>query len=163
MTPPPASRHGHGDETVVYTDGSCLGNPGPGGWAWAVPGGRYASGAEPATTNQRMEVTAVLRALEAVQGPLHVLSDSAYVVNCFRDRWWEGWRRRAWRNAAGKPVANRDLWEPLLELALDPGRPVRFGKVKGHSGDAMNDWVDQLAVDAAATGRGTGGDHAAPS
>ncbi len=100
-------------ETVVYTDGSSLGNPGPGGWAWAVPNGPYASGAEPRSTNQRMEVTAVIRALEANQGPVHVKSDSTYVVNCFRDRWWEGWKRRGWRNTAGKPVANRDLWEPL--------------------------------------------------
>jgi ribonuclease HI len=145
-------------ETVVYTDGSCLGNPGPGGWAWAVPGGRYASGAEQPTTNQRMEVMAVVRALEALPGGLHVISDSAYVVNCFRDRWWEGWRRRGWRNASGKPIANRDLWEPLLDLALAPGRKVRFGKVKGHSGDPMNDWVDQLAVEAAMAQRGTSGE-----
>jgi len=148
---------GHSEETVVYTDGSCLGNPGRGGWAWAVPGGPYASGAEASTTNQRMEIMAVLRALESVPGPLMVVSDSAYVVNCFRDRWWEGWRRRAWRNAAGKPVANRDLWEPLLAQALDPARPVRFGKVKGHSGDPMNDRVDQLATEAAATQRGIAG------
>ena len=76
-------------ETVVYTDGSCLGNPGPGGWAWAVPDGPYASGPEPRTTNQRMEITAVLRALEATDGPVLVMSDSTYVVRCFRDRWWE--------------------------------------------------------------------------
>jgi ribonuclease HI len=146
-------------ETIVYTDGSCLGNPGPGGWAWAIPGGRYASGAEEPTTNQRMEVLAVVRALEALPGPLRVRSDSAYVVNCFRDRWWEGWRRRGWRNASGKPVANRDLWEPLLALVLDGGRLVRFAKVKGHSGDAMNDWVDALAVDAASSQRGTSGER----
>jgi ribonuclease HI len=97
-----------------------------------------------------MEITAVLRALEAGDGPVLIMSDSTYVVNCFRDRWYEGWRRRGWRNTAGKPVANRDLWEPLLELALDPGRSVRFGWVKGHSGDTMNDRVDLLATTAAA-------------
>jgi len=145
-------------ETVVYTDGSCRGNPGPGGWAWAVPGGRYASGAESPSTNQRMEVMAVLRALETIDGPVSVVSDSAYVVNCFRDRWWQGWRRRGWRNASGQPVANRDLWEPLLAVALDPGRTVRFSKVKGHSGDPMNDMVDQLAVDAATTQQGVEGE-----
>ena len=79
------------------------------------------------------------------------------MVNCFRDRWWEGWQRRGWRNTAGKPVANRDLWEPLLALALDPGRPVRFCWVKGHSGDEMNDRVDLLAVEAAAAQHGVSG------
>ncbi len=135
--------------TVVYTDGSCLGNPGRGGWAWAVEGGPTASGGEPRTTNQRMELTAVIRALRALSGPVHVMSDSTYVVNCFRQRWWEGWQRRGWRNAQGKPVANRDLWEVLLPLALDGGRSVSFEWVKGHSGDKMNDLVDLLAVEAA--------------
>jgi ribonuclease HI len=144
-------------ETVVYTDGSCLGNPGPGGWAWAVSGGAYESGAEPRTTNQRMEITAVLRALEGVIGPVLVMSDSTYVVNCFRDRWWEGWRRRGWKNAAGKPVANRDLWEPLIEKVVDKDRPVRFQWVKGHSGDPMNTRVDLLAVEAAMSQRPSSG------
>ncbi|HLJ07856.1 MAG TPA: ribonuclease H [Acidimicrobiia bacterium] len=141
---------------VVYTDGSCLGNPGPGGWAWAVPGGRSESGGEARTTNQRMEITAVLRALEALGGdgsPVRVVSDSTYVVRCFKDRWWEGWLRRNWRNSAGKPVANRDLWEPLLQLVLHSGRDVTFSWVKGHSGDRWNDFVDQLAVAAAMDAR----------
>lgn len=148
--------------TIVYTDGSCLGNPGRGGWAWVVPGGRFESGATPTTTNQRMEVTAVLRALQALlpeagaDGVL-VRSDSAYVVNCFLQRWWVGWRRRGWRNAQGKPVANRDLWEPLFELALDGGTPVRFEWVKGHSGDRWNDVVDELATAAAAAQTGRSG------
>lgn len=146
-------------ETVVYTDGSCLRNPGAGGWAWAVPDGPYASGAEARSTNQRMEVMAVIQALRAIEGPVHVISDSTYVVNCFRDRWWEGWKRRGWRNTAGKPVANRDLWEPLLELALDPGREVRFSWVKGHSGDEMNDRVDLLALTAASAQQGVSGDR----
>ncbi|HEV3366817.1 MAG TPA: ribonuclease H [Acidimicrobiales bacterium] len=136
--------------TVVYTDGSCLGNPGRGGWAWAVDGGPSDSGGEARTTNQRMEVTAVLRALQSLDGPLHVVSDSTYVVNCFRNRWWVGWKRRGWRNAQGKPVANQDLWKELLDLALDPSRPVTFEWVKGHSGDRMNDVVDLMATQAAA-------------
>ena len=145
---------------TAYTDGSCLGNPGPGGWAWAVPGGRFESGAAPRTTNQRMEITAVLRCLEAVRDEADgrgvlVRSDSTYVVNCFHQRWWEGWRRRGWRNAQRKPVANRDLWEPLLALALDGVPGVRFEWVKGHSGDRWNDLVDQLAVAAATAGTGT--------
>ncbi len=139
-----------GSQTVVYTDGSCLGNPGPGGWAWAVDGGPSDSGGEPHTTNQRMEVTAVIRALESLPGPLHVMSDSTYVVNCFEQRWWAGWLRRGWRNSQGKPVANRDLWELLLPLALESDRPITFGWVKGHSGDRMNDVVDLLAIQAAA-------------
>jgi ribonuclease HI len=85
--------------TVVYTDGACSGNPGPGGWAWAVPLGRYASGARARTTNQRMEVMAVLEAVKALDGPLEVVSDSTYVINCFRDRWWEGWLQRNWTNS----------------------------------------------------------------
>jgi ribonuclease HI len=124
-----------------------------------VPDGPYASGAEDRSTNQRMEVTAVLRALEALQGPLLVMSDSTYVVNCFRDRWWEGWRRRGWRNSAGKPVANRDLWEVLLALGLDGDRPVTFSWVKGHSGDEMNDRVDMLALEAASAQQGVSGER----
>jgi ribonuclease HI len=148
---PPTDRAPSGEEvSVVYTDGSCLGNPGPGGWAWAVDGGPSDSGGEPHTTNQRMEITAVLRALEALPGPVHVISDSTYVVNCFRNRWWVGWKRRGWRNAQGKPVANQDLWHGLLDLALDPSRPVTFEWVKGHSGDRMNEVVDLLATRAAA-------------
>ena len=136
--------------TVVFTDGACLGNPGPGGWAWAVPDGAYASGHATRTTNQRMEVTAVLEALRALPGPVQVWSDSTYVVNCFRDRWWEGWMRRNWVNSARKPVANRDLWEPLIDLYRERG-DVTFRWVKGHSGHPMNDLVDELAVAAART------------
>src|SRR5579884_1499590 len=95
--------------TVVYTDGACLGNPGPGGWAWAVPDGAFCSGASPRSTNQRMEITAVLEAVGTLPGALSVVSDSTYVVHCFRDRWYEGWIARGWRNSQRKPVANRDL------------------------------------------------------
>jgi len=134
---------------VVFTDGSCRGNPGPGGWAWAVDGGPSDSGGEPHTTNQRMEVTAVVRALQSLPGPLHVVSDSTYVVNCFKDRWWEGWQRRGWRNTQGKPVANQDLWRELIPLVVESARPVSFEWVKGHSGHRMNDLVDLLATRAA--------------
>ncbi len=137
--------------TVVYTDGACAGNPGPGGWAWAVPQGRYASGAAPQTTNQRMEITAVLEAVTALDGPLQVVSDSTYVINCFGDRWWEAWLRKGWINTQRKPVANRDLWEPLIEIVRC--RAIVFRWVKGHSGDPMNDLVDQLAVEAGRTQR----------
>ena len=144
--------------TTVYTDGACLGNPGPGGWAWAVPGGRFASGADPHTTNQRMEITAASEAVRTLAGPLEVVSDSTYVVNCFRDGWWRGWLARGWKNTAKQPVANRDLWEPLIEaVQADPGR-VRFRWVKGHDGDPYNDLVDRLAVEAARTQRGRTGE-----
>jgi ribonuclease HI len=147
---------------VVYCDGSCLGNPGPGGWAWAVPDGPYASGAEAHSTNQRMEITAALEALRAQHteepsGSVEVISDSTYVVNCFRQRWWEGWQRRNWKNAQGKPVANRDLWEPLFGMALSTDVEVKWQWVRGHSGDHWNDVVDRLALEAASSGSGTSG------
>ena len=142
----------------MYTDGACIGNPGPGGWAWAVPDGPYASGAEAATTNQRMEIHAALEAVRSHDGPLEVVSDSTYVVNCFRDRWWEAWLARNWTNKARQPVSNRDLWEPLIDaVRADPGR-VRFTWVKGHSADPMNDLVDRLAVEAARTQQGRRGE-----
>ena len=139
----------------IHTDGSCRGNPGPGGWAWAHGPDVYASGAESHTTNQRMEIRAVIEALrEHAEGPVEIVSDSSYVVKCFHDRWHAGWLRRGWRNSQGKPVANRDLWEELFPLVLDAARPVTFTWVKGHSGDAMNDFVDALATEAADRQRG---------
>lgn len=147
---------------TVYTDGACRGNPGRGGWAWAVPGGRFASGAEPATTNQRMEITAALEALRSLTADgasdVDVVSDSTYVVNCFKDRWWQGWQRRNWKNSQNKPVANRDLWEPLIELAVSSESNVTWRWVKGHSGDPWNDRVDELATIAADRGWGETGD-----
>ena len=141
----------------AFTDGACRGNPGPGGWAWAVPGGAYASGAEAQTTNQRMEVHAALEAVLSIDGPVEVVSDSTYVVNCFRDRWWEGWMARGWLNKAKKPVANRDLWEPLVNEVQRRGDIV-FRWVKGHSDDPSNDLVDRLAVEAATTQQGRSGE-----
>jgi len=133
--------------TEIYTDGACSGNPGPGGWAWAIDGGAYASGFEAHTTNQRMEVSAAFEAVKQNTGTIEIVSDSTYVVNCFRDSWWVGWRRRGWLNSAKKPVANRDLWEPFVDLVLARG-DVTFRWVKGHAADPMNDLVDRLAVQA---------------
>jgi ribonuclease HI len=147
------------DLTTVYTDGACSGNPGPGGWAWAAVGGRYRSGAAGRTTNQRMEITAALEAAQSLPGRLEVVSDSTYVVNCFRDSWWKGWLARDWKNSQRKPVANRDLWEPLIELyRADPTR-LSFRWVKGHGSDPMNDFVDRLAVEAAAKQLGREGNR----
>ncbi len=140
------------DSTItVYTDGACSGNPGPGGWGWAVaPDGEpHGSGGDDRTTNQRMELQAVLEALRALgvgseAGHVEVVSDSTYVVNCFRDGWWKNWRRNGWKNSKKQPVANADIWEPLVDL-VESG-DVTFRWVKGHSGDPMNDRVDALAV-----------------
>ena len=138
-------------DVIIYTDGACSGNPGPGGWGWAVaPEGRpHGSGGESHTTNQRMELMAVLEALRSLgvgseAGRVQVVSDSTYVVNCFRDRWWVKWRQNGWKNSKKQPVANADIWEPLVEL-VNSG-DVGFRWVKGHSGDRMNDLVDELAV-----------------
>jgi ribonuclease HI len=130
----------------VWTDGACSGNPGPGGWAWATRDGRQDSGGEARTTNQRMEIRAALEAVRALPGALVVVSDSTYVVNCFRDGWWKGWIARGWLTSAKKPVVSRDLWEPLVTLVNERG-DVSFRWVKGHSGDEMNDLVDALAVE----------------
>jgi ribonuclease HI len=106
-----------------------------------------------------MEITAVLEAVRdhAARGRLEIVSDSTYVINCFRDRWYDGWHRRGWKNTAGKPVANRDLWEPLIDLVVALGDEVSFSWVKGHSGDEMNDFVDLLATQAADRGHGDAG------
>lgn len=132
--------------TDVYTDGACKGNPGPGGWGWITTGGRTGRGGAAQTTNQRMELQAVLEAVETLDGPLCIHSDSTYVVNCFNDRWYEGWLRRGWKNSQKKPVANRDLWEPLIDRYLERAAEVEFVWVKGHSGDEWNERADELAV-----------------
>ncbi len=136
------------ESIVAYTDGACSGNPGPGGWAWATSKTEYDSGAESPTTNQRMEIMAAWRAVERfteTHSSIEIVSDSNYVVKCFNDEWHVGWNKRGWKNSAGKPVANQDLWKPFIELVLSHGN-VTFTWVKGHSGHDMNDFVDALAV-----------------
>ena len=129
-------------------------------WWLGLGGGPEAATAQGPTawtTNQRMEIRAALDAVTSIEGPMVVVSDSTYVVNCFRDRWWEGWLARGWLNTAKKPVANRDLWEPLIQAyRSDPGR-IKFRWVKGHGSDAMNDLVDRLAVAAAGSQSGREG------
>jgi ribonuclease HI len=133
----------------VYTDGACSGNPGPGGWAAIVIDDgheRELTGGETSTTNQRMELRAAIEGLSAVAGSrrqVALYSDSAYVVNCFRDRWYERWRRNGWKNAQKRPVENRDLWEALI--ALTERHDVSWHKVAGHSGHPLNDRADHLA------------------
>jgi uncharacterized phage-like protein YoqJ len=106
-----------------------------------------------------MELRAALEALRAVSGTVEVVSDSTYVVNCFRDRWWEGWLARGWVNKSRKPVANRDLWEPLVDLVRARAKEVSWRWVKGHGDDPTNDLVDRLAVEAARTQQARKGDR----
>ena len=145
-----SSHEPHPATTVVFTDGACAGNPGRGGWAWAVsPGGEpCGSGGAAHTTNQRMELQAVLEALRALPGQITIVSDSTYVVHCFRDSWWMKCKDKGWKNSQKQPVANTDIWMPLGELVQQ--RQPTFRWVKGHSGDPMNDLVDRLAVVASA-------------
>src|SRR5262249_19836676 len=157
LTRADAMRHAGVVATAVHTDGACVGNPGPGGWAWAADGLAFASGAEPQTTNQRMELTAVLEAVRANPGELLVVSDSLYVVNCFRKSWHETWQRNGWKNSKREPVANRDLWQPLLGPYYERADGIRFEWVKGHRNDRLNDIVDRLAVEAARTQTGRSG------
>jgi len=133
---------------TIYTDGACSGNPGPGGWAAIVIDGgdeRELSGGEERTTNQRMELRAAVEGLRSLEGRRRVdlYSDSAYLVNCFRDKWYERWRQNGWKNSQKKPVENRDLWEALVALA--ERHEVTWHKVAGHSGDVLNDRADRLA------------------
>jgi len=141
---------------IVYTDGACSGNPGPGGWAALIIDDgheRELSGGEPRTTNQRMELRGAIEGLRAIPGRRRVdlHSDSAYVVNCFREKWYERWRQNGWKNAKKQPVENRDLWEALIAEA--ERHSVSWHKVAGHSGHPLNDRVDRLAVAAIPTVR----------
>lgn len=136
-------------EVILYTDGACSGNPGPGGWAvlliWKGKE-KELSGGESHTTNNRMEMTAVIEGLNALKKPCKVgiHSDSALIVNAFTQGWIDNWQRKNWRKADKKPVENRDLWEKMLRAAAP--HQVRWVKVKGHSDDEYNNRVDALAV-----------------
>lgn len=132
----------------VYTDGACSTNnrSGKGGWSWVVGEEMCGFGSASGTTSNRMEVTAALRAIDVLpqDGPLRVVSDSQYLIRPFKNRWRKGWRQRNWRTADGRPIANRDLWEPLVDLVLDRGN-VEFKWVKSHSGVHLNEVADHLA------------------
>lgn len=136
-------------KVTIYTDGACSGNPGPGGWGailMASGKSREISGGEAHTTNNRMELTAVIKSLALLTRPceVEVYSDSAYVVNAFNQNWIEGWQKKGWVNSAKDPVANKDLWEELL--ALCKIHKVSFVKVKGHADNEFNNRCDELAV-----------------
>jgi ribonuclease HI len=138
-------------EVVIYTDGACSGNPGPGGWgAILLYGGhrKELSGGEKHTTNNRMEITAVIESLKLLKEPCKVklYSDSAYLVNCFRQGWFRGWLKNGWKNSKGQPVENQDLWMALLKLMET--HDVEYIKVKGHSDNEYNNHCDFLAREA---------------
>ena len=138
--------------------GPVRGTPDPGGWAWVVPDGPFASGADAHTTNQRMEIEAATEALYAIDGPVTVVSDSTYVVHCFTKKWYVGWKAKGWKNSKKEDVANQDLWRPLIDHVLERDN-VTWRWVKGHSGDEWNDVADRLAVEAATTQQGRSGDR----
>ena len=136
-------------EVTVFTDGACSGNKGPGGWGDILRFGAYEkelSGGEASTTNNRMELSAVIAGLSALKEPCRVtvVTDSKYVYDGMTKGWAEGWRRRGWRRADGSPALNSDLWERLLDLAAK--HDVSFCWVKGHSGHPENERCDRLAV-----------------
>ncbi len=132
----------------IYTDGACSGNPGPGGWgAVLIYCGREKeiSGYESMTTNNRMEQTAVIKALHSLTEVCSVdlYTDSAYVCNAFNQRWLNNWQKNGWKNSRKDPVENQDLWKELLELTAK--HTVTFHKVKGHSDNVYNNRCDALA------------------
>lgn len=135
--------------THVYTDGVSRGDPGPGGWAWAVPDGPSASGGGVQTTKNRMELMAINEAVKSLPGPLEVYCDSLYVVNCFTERWWEGWIRRGWRNSDKKAITNRDLWAQIIEQVQT--RPITFNWAKPNTGNQTHNQATRLAAQAADT------------
>lgn len=144
-------------QVEIFTDGACKGNPGPGGWAALLRMGKHEkelSGSEPETTNNRMEMTAVIRALAALTEACDVslYTDSKYVIDGIT-KWIEGWQKRGWKTAAKKPVLNEDLWRQMLD---EVGRhKITWHWVKGHNGHPENERVDQIASERAEqAGRG---------
>ena len=137
-------------QVQIFTDGACSGNPGPGGWGTVLRFGEHEkelSGGAADTTNNRMELTAVIEGLKALKEPCEVTltTDSKYVCDSILKRWVYGWRARGWKKSDGKPALNVDLWEQLLSL-LEKHK-VTFVWVKGHAGHPENERCDRLAVE----------------
>ncbi len=135
-------------QVTLYTDGACSGNPGIGGYAGILIYGdiqKEYNGAEASTTNNRMEVLAVIVGLKRLKYPckVEVYSDSAYTVNAFSEKWIYGWKKSGWKKADGKPVLNEDLWRELYDLTVV--HEVTFHKVAGHADNALNNRCDELA------------------
>ena len=141
-------------KVTVYTDGACSGNPGSGGWGAVLKFGahtREISGFEPDTTNNRMELTAAVKALQTLKEPCIVTlySDSAYLVNSFQQHWLTKWQLNGWKTSKKGPVENQDLWRELLDLTST--HRVEWLKVKGHSDNEFNNRCDKLAREAIKT------------
>ena len=139
------------EEVIIYTDGACSGNPGPGGWGSILMykgNKKEISGASEDTTNNIMEITAVIEALKLLKYECNVkvYSDSAYVVNAFNQKWIQGWKKNGWKNSNKEEVKNRELWEELDSLVNIHN--VTFIKVKGHSNNELNNRCDELARNA---------------
>lgn len=139
------------EEVVIYTDGACSGNPGPGGWGSILMykgNKKEISGGSKDTTNNIMEMTAVIEALKLLKYrcTVSIYSDSAYVVNAFNQKWIEGWMKNGWRNASKNPVKNKELWQQLYDLTKE--HDVTFVKVKGHSDNEYNNRCDEMAREA---------------
>ena len=136
---------------TLYTDGACSGNPGPGGWGAILQYNGHQkemSGGEENTTNNRMELTAVIKGLEALKEPcvVELYSDSKYVIDALEKGWAWGWRKKGWIKSDKKPALNPDLWEILLDLTRK--HQVHYHWVKGHAENPMNNRCDEMAVDA---------------
>ena len=136
-------------KVILYTDGACSGNPGVGGWAYVLEYNKHqklCSGGEKETTNNRMELTAVINGLKALKEAcsVKIYSDSAYVVNAFTKGWIVSWQVNNWKTAQKQDVLNRDLWEELLKLANF--HTLEFIKVKGHADNELNNLCDKMAV-----------------
>ena len=139
------------EKVTIYTDGACSGNPGPGGWAAVLMYNgqkKEISGGQKDTTNNIMEITAVIKGLETLKFPCEVdlYSDSAYVVNCFSQGWIYNWIKNNWKTSDKNPVKNKELWERLYDLTKK--HKVNFIKVKGHSDNEFNNRCDELAREA---------------
>ena len=142
----------------IFTDGACKGNPGPGGWGALLRMGKHEkelSGSDPDTTNNRMEMTAIVRGLNALIEPCEIdlYTDSKYVLDGMT-KWIDGWQRNGWKTASKKPVRNEDLWHELIDAAKRPS--ITWHLVKGHNGHPENDRVDRLASDAAEQAQAAG-------
>lgn len=139
------------EEVIIYTDGACSGNPGPGGWGSILMyknEKKEISGRNKDTTNNIMEITAVIEALKLLKFPcsVKIYSDSSYVVNCFKQGWIYNWKKNGWKTASKEPVKNKELWEELYHFTTI--HKIEFIKVKGHSDNIYNNRCDELARNA---------------